>query len=64
MWNDRQFIRFIQYIAHLHWKDIDNGLKLLPKLTHEQIYLSSYSIMQVLISSVAKPLLNEFQAFC
>ena len=43
-----------QYIAQLLCKDIDNGPKLLPTLTHEQINLSLYSIMQVLISSVAK----------
>lgn len=61
MWNDGQFILF-QHIAQLYYQDIDNGLKLLPKLTYEHINLSSYSIMQVnlaaqvLSSSVAKVL--------
>ena len=61
MWNDGQFILF-QRIAQLYYQDIDNGLKLLPKLTYEHINLSSYSIMrvnlaaQVLSSSVAKVL--------
>ena len=51
-----------QHIAQLYYQDIDNGLKLLPKLTYEHINLSSYSIMrvnlaaQVLSSSVAKVL--------
>ena len=61
MWNDGQFILF-QHIAQLYYQDIDNGLKLLPKLTYEHINLSSYSVMrvnlaaQVLSSSVAKVL--------
>lgn len=61
MWNDGQFILF-QHIAQLYYQDIDNGLKLLQKLTYEHINLSSYSIMrvnlatQVLSSSVAKVL--------
>ena len=41
-----QFILF-QHIAQLYYQDIDNGLKLLPKVTYEHINHSSYSIMQV-----------------
>ena len=58
MWNDGLFILW-QHIAQLYYQDIDNGLKLLPKLTYDHINLSSYSIMrmglaaQVLSASVA-----------
>jgi len=36
-----------QHITQLFHQDIDNGLKLLPKLTYEHINLNSYSIMRV-----------------
>lgn len=58
MWNDGLFILW-QHITQLYYQDIDNGLKLLPKLTYDHINLSSYSIMrvdlaaQVLSASVA-----------
>ena len=46
MWNDGLFILW-QHITQLFHQDIDNGLKLLPKLTYEHINLNSYSIMRV-----------------
>jgi len=46
MWNDGQFILW-EHIAQLFYQDIDNGLKLLPKLTYDHTKLSSYSVMQV-----------------
>lgn len=58
MWNDGLFILW-EHIAQLFYQDIDNGLKLLPKLTYDHINLSSYSVMrvnlavQVLSASVA-----------
>lgn len=58
MWNNGQYILW-QHIAQLFYQDIDNGLKLLPKLTYDHINLSSYSVMrvnlaaQVLSASVA-----------
>ena len=51
-----------QHITALYYEDIDNGLKLLPRLTHEHIHLNAYSVMrvslaaQVLSASVASVL--------
>lgn len=61
MWNDGMYLLW-QHIAQLFYQDIDNGLKLLPKLTYEHINLNSYSVMrvnlaaQVLSASVASVL--------
>ena len=51
-----------QHITALYYEDIDNGLKLLPRLTYEHINLNAYSVMrvnlaaQVLSASVASVL--------
>ena len=51
-----------QHITALYYEDIDNGLKLLPRLTHEHIHLNAYSVIrvnfaaQVLSASVASVL--------
>ena len=58
MWNNGNYILW-QHIATMFYQDVDNGLKLLPKLTYEHINLTSYSVMrvnlaaQVLSASVA-----------
>lgn len=58
MWNDGLFILW-QHITHLFYQDMENGLKLLPRLTFEHINITSFSAMrvnlaaQVLSSSVA-----------
>ena len=46
MWNDGQHILW-QHITQMFYQDLDNGLKLLPKLTSEHINLNSYSVMRV-----------------
>lgn len=46
MWNDGLFILW-QHITQVFYQDIDNGLKLLPKLTYDHSNLNSYSIMRV-----------------
>ena len=46
MWNDGLFILW-QHITQLFHQDIDDDLKLLPKLTYEHINLNSYSIIRV-----------------
>lgn len=64
MWNDGHFILW-QHIAHLFYQDVENGLKLLPRITYDHIKLNSYSTMrvnlaaQVLSASVAA-VLREF----
>ena len=58
MWNNGHYILW-SHIAQMFYQDIDNGLKLLPRLTYDHINLKSYSVMrvnlaaQVLSSSVA-----------
>lgn len=46
MWNNGQFILW-QHISHMFYQDVDNGLKLLPKITYDHINLNSYSVMRV-----------------
>jgi len=58
MWNDGQYVLW-QHITALFYQDVDNGLKLLPRLTYEHVNLNAYSVMrvnlaaQVLSASVA-----------
>ena len=58
MWNNGLFILW-QHIAQLFYQDVENGLKLLPKLTYDHINVTSFSAMrvnlaaQVLSASVA-----------
>ena len=64
MWNDGKDVLW-QHITALYYEDVDNGLKLLPRLTYEHINLNAYSVMrvnlaaQVLSASVA----NVLKAF-
>lgn len=64
MWNNGNYILW-QHISQMFYQDMDNGLKLLPKLTYDHIHLTSYSVMrvnlaaQVLSASVAA-VLKEF----
>lgn len=61
MWNDGNYVLW-QHITALYYEDVDNGLKLLPRLTYEHINLNAYSVMrvnlaaQVLSASVASVL--------
>lgn len=64
MWNDVSFILW-QHITQIFYQDIDNGLKLLPKLTYDHINLNSYSIMRVnlaaqVLSASAATVLKSF----
>ena len=58
MWNNENYLLW-QHISQMFYQDIDNGLKLLPRLTYDHIHLTSYSVMrvnlavQVLSASVA-----------
>lgn len=61
MWNDGHYILWQHFIQLFH-QDLDNGLKLLPRLTYDHIKLSAYSTMrvnlavQILSASVANVL--------
>ena len=46
LWNEGKYLSW-QHIVRIHNKDLDNGLKELPKLTQDHINLSSYSKMTV-----------------
>ncbi|KAK3754384.1 hypothetical protein QZH41_002038 [Actinostola sp. cb2023] len=58
MWNDGSFLLW-QHIKEIFYQDVENGLKLLPRLTYDHVNLNSYSVMrvnlaaQVLSASVA-----------
>ena len=61
MWNDGKYVLW-QHITALYYEDVDNKLKLLPRLTYKHINLNAYSVMlvnlaaQVLSASVASVL--------
>lgn len=61
MWNDGNYILW-QHIREMFFQDVDNRLKLLPRLTYDHINLNAYSVMrvnlaaQVLSASVASVL--------
>lgn len=64
MWNDGLFILW-QHITQIFYQDMENGLKLLPKLMYDHINLNSYSIMQVnlyalVLSASVAALLKSF----
>ena len=46
MWNADKFILW-QHIAQIYHEDLDNGLKVLPRITDQHINLNSYSCMTV-----------------
>lgn len=50
MWNDGMYIPW-QHITHMFYQDMENGLKLLPRLTYEHINLNSYSVMRVSLAA-------------
>ncbi|KXJ07724.1 DNA transposase THAP9 [Exaiptasia diaphana] len=64
MWNDGLYVLW-EHIASMFYQDVENSLKLLPRLTFEHINLTAYSVMrvnlaaQVLSASVA----NVLKAF-
>eukprot|EP00794_Sanderia_malayensis_P012424 gene12424-13709_t len=67
LWNNGKDIVWY-HIVKLADDELNNGLKLLPKLTHEHVNLTPYSVMnvllavQVLSSSVSKVLQNFYPA--
>ncbi|XP_068737221.1 uncharacterized protein [Montipora capricornis] len=58
MWNAGQYILW-NHITEMFFQDLDNGLKLLPRLTYEHINLTSYSVMRV---NLAAQVLSESMA--
>lgn len=56
MWNNGLSV-FWQHITQIFYQDLDNGLKLLPKLSFEHVNLNAYSVMRV---NLAAAVLKEF----
>ena len=58
MWNDGNYVLW-QHVVQLFYQDVENGLKLMLRLTYDHIKLNSYSSMlaslaaQILSSTVA-----------
>ena len=50
LWNNGKYLLW-QHITQLYYKDLDNGLKLMPKLTNEHIHINSYSAMTVKLAT-------------
>ena len=50
MWNDGLYLLW-EHIANWYHSDIDNGLKLLPRLSYDHIKLTSYSVMRVSLAA-------------
>ena len=40
-----------KHISNLYYEDLECGLKLLPKLTHDHIKLTSFSVMNVKLAA-------------
>ena len=50
MWNDGNHLLW-QHIVQLYYQDVENGLKLMPRLTYDHIKLNSYSTMRVSLAA-------------
>uniref|UniRef100_A0A7M5V4G0 Transposable element P transposase-like GTP-binding insertion domain-containing protein n=1 Tax=Clytia hemisphaerica TaxID=252671 RepID=A0A7M5V4G0_9CNID len=50
MWNNGSYLLW-QHIKTMFYEDMDNGLKLMPKLTTDHILLNSYSKMRVYLAA-------------
>ena len=64
MWNYGRYVLW-QNIVLMRYEYQENGLKLLPKIRHEHIHLTTYSVMIVdlsaqSLSSTVVALLTEF----
>ena len=66
MWNNGQDMLW-SHISSIYYKDQENGLHLLPKLTADHILLNSYSVMRVdlaaqVLSKTMATVLREFSS--
>ena len=50
MWNNGHYVLW-QHIVQLFYQDVENGLKLMPRLTYDHIKLNSYSTMRVSLAA-------------
>ena len=46
MWNNEKYLLW-EHIVKIYHEDLENGLKILPKISNEHVYLNSYSVMTV-----------------
>ena len=45
MWNDGLYLLW-SHISKLYYEDLDNGLKIMNKLTNDHIVLNTYSVYE------------------
>ena len=45
MWNNEKYL--LRKHIKIHHEDLDNGLKVLPKISNEHVNLTSYSVLTV-----------------
>ena len=46
MWNNEKYL-LLEHIVKIYHEDLENELKILPKISNEHVYLNSYSVMTV-----------------
>ena len=65
MWNDGKYVLW-EHITALYYEDVDNGFKLLPRLTYEHIRLNAYSVRRVNLAALvlSASVANVLKAFC
>ena len=61
MWDDANYVLW-QHIVQLFYQDVENGLKLMPRLTYDHIKLNSYSTMHMHVSLAAQILSSTVAA--
>ena len=64
MWNNGQYLLW-QHIVEMHQQDLQQGLKLLPKITDQHVFLNSFSVMTVkfavqVLSNTMSTVLEKF----
>ena len=64
MWNNGQYLLW-QHIVEMHQQDLQQGLKLLPKITDQHVFLNSFSVMTVkfavqVLSNTMSTILKKF----
>ena len=61
MWNEGFFVLW-RHVAQMYYQDVENCLKLLPRLTFDHINLNAYSKMRVNLA--AQVLSASMAAIC
>ena len=46
MWNNEKYLLW-EHTVKIYHEDLENGLKIVPRISNEHVYLNSYSVMTV-----------------